>query len=199
MISVLTITAIGYIITERGINVSKRNFHEMTEFANAKFNITHSVHGFRYKYLFIIDNENHNVIIMRSITDIQIIPFRNIEGVELLNDENVVGRSSIRSSLGAIVGGSLTGASGAIIGALPSALRNRRGVAKIAVSIKNKDFSYSTLLCLDSWEATNKTKKYLRSNERSYKNEYKDGVQRAKRIIKLIIPIIENNYKHQLK
>lgn len=83
-----------------------------------------------------------------------------------------------------------------IIGAFSVALNHFRGVSKISVSIINKDYSYVTLLCLDAWEATHKTKKYLRNNDWVYKPEYQAGVQRAKRIIELTVPIIENNFSY---
>lgn len=196
LIAILAITILGYVIAERNNNASRRSFQEISRLAKDNFNITHSVKGFKDKYLFIVDKESHNVIVMRSISDVKTIPFSNIEGVELRMDEKVIGSSNICSAVGAVVGGNLIGTSGAIFGALSMALRNRRGISRISVSIRNRDYSYTTLLCLDAWEASDKTKKYLRANDWAYKREYQEGVQRAKRIIEVIIPIIENNYKH---
>ena len=168
----------------------------MSQAAKENFNVTAQVEGFRSNFKFIVDDKAKEVIIMRSTTNFQKIPFADIMGVEVMEDSTVLrSKSMMRTVGGAIVGDIVAGGAGMIVGGLSGATTEKKKVSKVFVKIKLRSLTESsiTLLCYDAWEATGQTKKEVKTTDSVYGPEYRKGLSAANRIAELLGVIIDAN------
>lgn len=168
----------------------------MSKVAQEKFNVTAQVEGFRSNFKFIVDDKEKQVIIMRSESNFQRIPFGDIMGVEVLEDSStLLSKSLMRAVGGAIIGDVVAGGAGMIVGGLSGASKQKKKVSKVFVKIKLRNLTESsiTLLCYDAWEATGLTKKEIKTDDSVYGADYRKGLSAANRIAELLGVIIDAN------
>lgn len=173
----------------------------MSEVAKENFNVTAQVEGFRSNFKLIVDDKAKEVIIMRSTTNFQKIPFVDIMGVEVIEDGTVLrSRSMMRTVGGAIVGNIVAGGAGMIVGGLSGDTREKKKISKVLVKIKLRSLTESsiTLLCYDAWEATGLNKKEIKVTDSVYGPDYRKGLSAANRIVELLDVILDAN-DHALK
>lgn len=85
----------------------------MSEAAKENFNVTAQVEGFRSNFKFIVDDKAKEIIIMRSTTNFQKIPFADIMGVEVMEDSTILrSKSMMRTVGGALIGDIVAGGAG---------------------------------------------------------------------------------------
>lgn len=168
----------------------------MSQAAKENFNVTAQVEGFRSNFKFIVDDKANEVIIMRSTTNFQKIPFADIMGVEVMEDGTVLqSKSMMRTVGGGIVGNIVAGGAGMIVGGLSGDTKEKKKVSKVFVKIKLRNLTESsiTLLCYDAWEATGLTKKEIKTTDSVYGPDYRKGLNAANRIAELLGVIIYAN------
>lgn len=172
----------------------------MTEAAKENFNVTAEVEGFLSNFKLIVDDKAKEVIIMRSATDFQKIPFADIMGVEVIEDGTVLhSKSMMRTVGGAIVGNVVAGGAGMIVGGLSGNTKENKKVSKVHVKIKLRSLTEPsiTLLCYNACEVTGQ--KEIKTTDLAYGPDYRKGLETANRIAELLGVIIDANDRAEIQ
>lgn len=173
------VMSIPNIIKNVKIKAIEKKFKAMTNIAYNKFTVTSQVDDFYGNFKLIVDDNAQEVIIMRSVTDIQRIPFADILSVEIMEKRRVLKKQYLKKAF--------IGYSGAI--------NERILVSKIIVKIRIRNFTETaiSLLCFDAFKASGSMYKEIDIKKSSYRSDYQKGLALANRITELLGVIIANN------
>lgn len=149
---VIFIIAFGFI----AISIGKSNVKKLKEAgerldkaleALPDFKSTKKITGINYEYLFAVDENSKKIAIVRSLLVKKIIPFNQIYGVEISEDNTIIQqKSSLRTIGGAMIGGAIAGGAGAIVGGLSGDVTQNKKVSKVKVVIKLRDINQPTYI-----------------------------------------------------
>ena len=109
------------------------------------FTVTKKIVGINNTYIFAVDENNKKIAIIRSSSLKTVIPFNQIYGVEISEDNTILQqKSSLRTIGGAVIGGAVAGGAGAVVGGLSGDVKQDKKVSKVRVIIKLRDINHPT-------------------------------------------------------
>lgn len=160
------------------------------------FEPTDKIIGIENRYIFAIDWKRMKIAYINE-TEAQIISFKEIKSVEVVeNNRTLYSNSTLRTVGRSIVGGMLAGDVGAVIGGLSGNTEKKKKVSNVLVKIALRNLS-SPVLTINCFDY-----KYTYSNEAVsvegvFSYMYKSGLEQAQEIYDLINVIINGTRKRQ--
>lgn len=151
------------------------------------------VKGIKNFYTFAVDHNNRKVLYSNSI-NIYIIDFEQIISVEIEEDNSIVmQKSTLRTIGGALLGKSLAGEAGMIVGGLSGSSNQKKNVSNVNVKIRLRDINNPSILisCFNSRTMTTERKSEIKTDGIEG-HLYRQGLADAKKITDIITVIIDS-------
>ena len=156
------------------------------------FTITKELIGLENTYAIAVD-QNKKKIAFIEMHNKRVIPFNHLLSVEVLEDNVILSqKSSLRTIGGAIVGGTIAGGAGAIIGGLSGDSKQNKKVSKVQVKVKVRDINNPSFIidCFDCKTMTT-TGDPIKPTSTLEGYKYKQGLNDAQQIADILSVIID--------
>lgn len=157
------------------------------------FKVSRKINGFGGFYTFAIDDESEKIAFVSEYTR-KIIDYKDIIGVEIIEDGNtIMSKSASRTIGGALIGGVLAGGAGSIVGGLSGNTKQKNKVSSLSVKILIRDTQYPSLeiKCFESSTMTTERKKSLETEGKLESHIYQSCKRQANEIKDMLSVIID--------
>ena len=147
--------------------------------------------GIKSLYTIAFDHDQQKMLFLVGKTP-RVFNYADIISVQLLEDNQTVSQKSTGRTIGgALVGGVLAGGAGAIVGGLSGSSKNLNLHSSVKVKILLRNSSSPSIM-IDCFNASTMTVDGKSVNDESVENYiYKQGLDRANRIVDMISVIID--------
>jgi len=181
----------------RNAKIQKINQKKMLDRLNEipNFYPTKTIRAYGNAYIFSVDEQNKNVAIILNYNITHIFSFNEILGCSIdIDGETYFAKSTKRTIGGFLIGRTLFGNAGAIVGGLSGDMKKKSTIKNLTLTLKVRNISTPSIRieCYNAWEASERIKKEVTPEDLNYKSALYSANE-VKDIISVIIDYVDRN------